>query len=58
MAVKQKENIMTIEQAQEKLNEIHARTDIGVGQKTAMIMRVIAQARRDNPDASIDDLEG
>lgn len=47
---------MTIEQAKTQRDEIMVRTDIGPAQKAAMIMRLIAQTRRDNPDADIDAL--
>jgi len=47
---------MTLEQAQTKIQEIQARSDIGPAQKAAMILRVQGQARRDNPDADYDTL--
>lgn len=47
---------MTLEQAKEKIAEIHNRSDIGLGQKSAMCMRIVAQFRRANPDAEIDEL--
>ena len=45
---------MTIQQANDKIREIADRSDIGPAQKQVMIMRVRAQAHRDNPDADDD----
>lgn len=47
---------MTIQEAQTKIQEIQARTDIGSGQKSAMTMRVVSQCRRDNPGIEASDL--
>lgn len=49
---------MTIEEAKTKINEIYARTDIGAAQKAMLSMRILAQARRENPDIDADELLG
>jgi hypothetical protein len=47
---------MTLQQAQTKIAEIQARTDVSVGMKSTLKMRVGLQYLRANPDADMADL--
>ena len=47
---------MTIQEANQQIAAIFARSDIGEARKQALAMRVRSQARRENPEADHDEL--
>lgn len=56
LSVTTQENKMTIQEANQQIAAIFARSDIGEARKQALAMRVRSQARRENPEADHDEL--